>query len=159
MLSKDIINEGNTKLEIVTKKLQQFSKISANLFPQYQTESPENYHSQAKGKKKILVNKTEPDKVLRKIIYFGHENWNIMLNMMLGIRKSIKSHFYKFDQNVDFTEEDLNCKYSYELIYKQNNKSVKEVSEIFVDYSPKVFFYIRCYFRIENNQFLKSIGL
>lgn len=51
-----------------------------------------------------------------------------MLNMMLGIRKSLKSHFYKFDQNVDFTEEDLNCKYSYELIYKQNNKSVKEVS-------------------------------
>jgi hypothetical protein len=28
-----------------------------------------------------------------------------------------------------------------------------------VDYAPKCFFYIRYYFQIENNQFLKSIGL
>ena len=28
-----------------------------------------------------------------------------------------------------------------------------------MDYSPKVFFYIRSYFKIENNQFIKSIGL
>lgn len=28
-----------------------------------------------------------------------------------------------------------------------------------MDYSPKVFFYIRCYFQIENHHFLKSIGL
>lgn len=48
-----------------------------------------------------------------------------MLNMMLGIRKSLKSYFYKFDENIDFTEEDLTCKYVHELIYKQNNKSVK----------------------------------
>ena len=23
-------------------------------------------------------------------IYFGHENWNLVLNMMIGIRKSVK---------------------------------------------------------------------
>lgn len=158
-LSREIVAEGSTKIEIVTRKLEQFSKISASLFPQYQSESEGLQMQTARGKKKAMLNKTEPDKVRKKIIYFGHENWNIMLNMMLGVRKSLKSHFYKFDKDVDFSSEDLNCKYSHELIYKQNNKSVKEISEIFVDYSPKVFFYIRCYFQIENHQFLKSIGL
>jgi hypothetical protein len=75
----------------------------------------------------------------------------MMLNMMLGMRRSLKSHFYQFEEDNRFTEEDLNCKYTNELMYKQNNKSVKEISEIFVDYAPKCFFYIRCYFQIENN--------
>ena len=25
------------------------------------------------------------------VIYFGHENWNLVLNLMVGLRKSIKS--------------------------------------------------------------------
>lgn len=24
-------------------------------------------------------------------VYFGHENWNVVLNIMVGLRKSIKS--------------------------------------------------------------------
>jgi len=77
----------------------------------------------------------------------------------VGVRRSLKSHYYKFDQLFQFNEEDLHCKYYHELIYKRNEKSIKEISEIFVDYSPKVFFYIRKYFDIDNYQFLKSIGL
>lgn len=51
------------------------------------------------------------------------------------------------------------CKYIHELIYKKNNKSVKEVSETFIDYCPKVFFYVRKWFGIDNQHYLKSIGL
>ena len=105
------------------------------------------------------MNITEPEMNRQNIIYFGHENWNLMLNMMLGIRKALKSHFYIYDKQVKFNEEDLNCKYAHELIYKKNNKSVKAICEIFVDYTPKVFSYIRRYFKIENHQFIKSIGL
>lgn len=36
---------------------------------------------------------------------------------------------------------------------------MKEISEIFVDYAPKVFYFIRKHFNIDNSQFLKSIGL
>jgi 1-phosphatidylinositol-4-phosphate 5-kinase len=36
---------------------------------------------------------------------------------------------------------------------------VKEISEVFVDYSPKIFYFIRKHFNIDNSQFLKSIGL
>lgn len=82
-----------------------------------------------------------------------------MLNMMLGVRRSLKSHYYKFEEPIVFKEEDLTCKYYHELIYKKNDKSIKEISEIFVVYSPKVFFYIRQWSRIDNYQILKSIGL
>jgi hypothetical protein len=78
--------------------------MSLSLFPQYHHENGYSQLNTARGKKKALINKNEPDKGRKKIIYFGHENWNIMLNMMLGIRKSLKSHFYKFDADVDFTE-------------------------------------------------------
>ena len=82
-----------------------------------------------------------------------------MLNAMLGIRKVIKTHFYKFDPSEDFIEEDMICKYTHELIYKQHNKSVKEICETFVVYAPKVFNFIRCCFQMNETQFLKSIGL
>ena len=75
------------------------------------------------------------------------------------MRRSLKSHYYKFEAATRFKEEDLTCKYYHELIYKRNDKSIKDISEIFVVYSPKVFFYIRHYSRIDNYQVLKSIGL
>ena len=112
----------------------------------------------SRSKKKTNVNITEPEK-RKNIIYFGHEDWNLMLNMMLGIRKVLKSHFYKFDPKEEFTEEDYNVKYTHELIYKQHNKSVKEICELFVVYAPKAFFFIRNCFEVDKAQFLKSIGL
>ena len=51
------------------------------------------------------------------------------------------------------------CKYTHELIYKQHNKSVKEVCETFVVYAPKVFNFIRHCFEVNDTEFLKSIGL
>lgn len=113
-LSRDIVSEGSSKIEIITKKLEQFSKISQKLFPQYHNEPTFNSIPQtSRGKKTIITNLPEPNKGKKKVIYFGHENWNIMLNMMLGIRKSLKSHFYKFDSSIEFTEEDINCKYAH----------------------------------------------
>jgi hypothetical protein len=70
---------------------------------------------------------TKPSQARRNIIHFGHESWNLMLNMMLGtsslflgVRRSLKSHYYKFSPVIAFNEEDLNCKYYHELIYKYN---------------------------------------
>lgn len=53
---------------------------------------------------------------------------------------------------MNLKEEDVTCKYYHELIYKKNDKSIKEISEIFVVYAPKVFFYVRQYFGIDNFQ-------
>jgi hypothetical protein len=35
-------------------------------------------------KKKSIINITKPSLARRNIIHFGHESWNLMLNMMLG---------------------------------------------------------------------------
>jgi hypothetical protein len=57
----------------------------------------------ARNKKKSQVKIVETVNKKKKVIYFGHENWNIMLNMMLGIRKSLKSHLEKYHSEVVFT--------------------------------------------------------
>jgi hypothetical protein len=43
-------------------------------------EEPEPVEEKKKKKKNVTV-------------YFGHENWNLVLNLMVGLRKSIKSLF------------------------------------------------------------------
>jgi 1-phosphatidylinositol-4-phosphate 5-kinase len=126
-LSQSIVCEGSSKIEVITKKMENFARLSQKLFPQYhQSEGVAGWSRRPTHVKKKVVGKVSSEQ--KKVIYFGHENWNILLNMMLGIRKSIKSHFYQLDEDSQFTEEDLNCKYPYDLMYKQNNKSVKEIS-------------------------------
>ena len=45
--------------------------------------------------KKAQINKTHPSRGKRQnMVYFGHPNWNLMLNVMLGIRKSLKEHYF-----------------------------------------------------------------
>jgi 1-phosphatidylinositol-4-phosphate 5-kinase len=156
---------------VISNKLQQLGELSEKLFAgQRQSSTPSGrekaYQSHPRHslileeeKKRSVMNMTRPSQTRRSIIYFGHESWNLMLNMMLGVRRSLKSHYYKFGSVVAFSEEDLNCKYYHELLYKCNDKSLKEISEVFVDYSPKVFYFLRKHFSIDNSQFLKSIGL
>jgi 1-phosphatidylinositol-4-phosphate 5-kinase len=41
---------------------------------------------------KQIVEHVKQDEVKHNIsVYFGHENWNLILNMMIGMRKAIKS--------------------------------------------------------------------
>ena len=84
--------------------------MSERLFPDYHTEEKPILEGQfgiGKSKKTPNQNVTQPELTRKNIIYFGHESWNLMLNMMLGIRKAIKSHFYKYNPHTQFSGEDL----------------------------------------------------
>jgi 1-phosphatidylinositol-4-phosphate 5-kinase len=37
-------------------------------------------------------------------VYFGHENWNVVLNIMVGLRKSLKS-LYELSSSQKIKEE------------------------------------------------------
>lgn len=96
-------------------------------------------------------------------ISIGHDNWNLVLNMMLGIRHSV--HNVKHEEVFELIEQDFDRKYSYELIAKKikglkggkpkNNKA--GVYE-FYDFSPRVFHRIRNMFNISPEEYLRSIG-
>ena len=84
------------------------------------------------------------------------ENWSLILNMMLGMRKSVTSILDVPKLN----EEDFKVKYVFELVprRKAGGSQFKVVSRFF-DYSPNVYYKIRVHFcKFEVNDYLKSIG-
>lgn len=61
-----------------------------------------------------IPNKRKNDKIRKNIsIYFGHENWNLVLNLMIGIRTSLKKLLY----NETLTVKDFKMRHVEELIH------------------------------------------
>lgn len=73
------------------------------------------------NRRTTIINKGNPAVRKTSYIYFGHENWNLLINMMLGIRKGVKSHIVSTiypDKSV--SSEDFTAKYTYQLVDKRN---------------------------------------
>lgn len=51
-------------------------------------------------------------------IYFGHENWNLVLNMMIGIRKAVKN-LHPLNDDIPINENHFQMKYQFEIITKR----------------------------------------
>jgi 1-phosphatidylinositol-4-phosphate 5-kinase len=70
------------------------------------------------------------------MVLFGHQNWNLVLNMMLGIQKAVKS-VSNFLEAGDFANKEFKVKYYFELIPKRigYEKSSFKICK-FQDYAP-----------------------
>ena len=88
-------------------------------------------------------------------IYFGHPNWNLVLNMMIGIRSAVKK---VYRHGMELEEQDFKIKSAFEIIDKRSKEFDKRKSCKFYDYAPKVFEKLRNIFGIENEFYLRSIG-
>eukprot|EP00929_Paragymnodinium_shiwhaense_P107555 TRINITY_DN7370_c1_g1_i1.p1 TRINITY_DN7370_c1_g1~~TRINITY_DN7370_c1_g1_i1.p1 ORF type:complete len:1049 (+),score=270.21 TRINITY_DN7370_c1_g1_i1:126-3272(+) len=94
-------------------------------------------------------------------VHFGHENWNMVLSMMIGIRMSVgrsKHEIARELQPVDFI-----MKEKFSIIPRLANVFDSAVSKRvaitrFVDYAPLVFQKIRASFGIQHDEYLRSIG-
>ncbi len=87
------------------------------------------------------------------LVTFLNENWNLVVSMMLGIRNAVLS----FRAHEDVTKEQFQTKFCFQLVHKRTKASAEKISEFF-DYAPKVFFQIRRFYGIDNDDYLKSIG-
>ena len=89
-------------------------------------------------------------------VSFGHQNWNLVLNMMIGIKVAVKS---AVERPETLTLKDFKLKYIFELIPKRTS-DVKDNYKIctFFDYAPSIFLEIRRLFGIKNEDYLRSIG-
>jgi hypothetical protein len=88
-------------------------------------------------------------------VYFGHENWNLVMNMMIGIRTALKN---LAPEQRDLTEHDFRLKAQYELVNKRVDSFDYTKACKFYDYAPLVFEKIRNMYGISNTDFLRSIG-
>lgn len=75
-------------------------------------------------------------------IYFGHENWNLVLNMMIGIRKAIKS-LHPLNDDIQVSESAFQMKYQFEIVIKRTAEFDCTKSSIFYEYAPLIFERIR----------------
>lgn len=68
-------------------------------------------------------------------VHFGHENWNLVQNMMIGIQMAVKS--VNAAEDLIINPRDFQLKYYFELLPRRTG-SDKETIKIckFFDYAP-----------------------
>ncbi len=90
------------------------------------------------------------------MVTFGHENWNLVLNMMLGIRNSVRSLLHEDIRVLD--PEDFESRFYFELVPKRTTDNSRLKLYHFFDFAPKVFHKIRDFYGFTDDEYLKSIG-
>lgn len=84
------------------------------------------------------------------MIFFGDDNWNLVLNMMIGIQMAVRS-VRGYQEMIYEEAADFNLKYYFELVPRRFGGE-KYISRIcsFTDYAPNTFNHIRKMFNIDN---------
>jgi len=89
---------------------------------------------------------TEKEKTKKKkqrnLVFFGHESWNLVLNIMLGIQKAVRST--SDPGSIQLTKRDFRVKYVFDLIPRKTQNDSKSYNIFtFIDYAPSAFYNIR----------------
>jgi len=106
---------------------------------------------------KIAIHKKFRNK--NHLVVFGHENWILVLNVIIGISMAVKSSILSYSQADELDGKDYSVKYYFELLPRRlyGEKGQQKVYR-FADYAPGVFLKIRQMFDIKDEIYLKSIG-
>ncbi|KAM3132411.1 hypothetical protein pb186bvf_015511 [Paramecium bursaria] len=89
-------------------------------------------------------------------VYFGHENWNLILNIMIGLRKAILRIQPEFFIQSSLKDE-FQSYQKFTVIESMTNLDDKK-SYQFKDYAPQIFMKIRQLYCITNQMYMRSIG-
>lgn len=119
---------------------------------------PEECCNKAEKVKKTTQNVPKKKWDQNSLIFVFHKDWNLVINMMIGIHKSIRAQ-YKV-KNPILDTRDFKNKDVFELHYK---KSIEDYGKYrgkcyFFNVAPTIFQEIRSLYDIENEDYLKSIG-
>ncbi|CAD7955611.1 unnamed protein product [Amoebophrya sp. A120] len=94
-------------------------------------------------------------------VHFGHENWNMVLNMMIGIRLAVGRSSTEGDRGLQSLDFKMRDKFAILPNLANIMDSVAAANQnytIFVDYLPFVFRKIRQLRGIKPEQYLRSVG-
>ncbi len=95
-------------------------------------------------------------------VHFGHESWNMVLNMMVGIRLAVGRASYEINRPVQSIDFDVKDKFS--IVPQLTNfldaqVSTKVTVTRFIDYAPFVFRKLRTEISgISDEDYLRSVG-
>jgi hypothetical protein len=157
---KSVINLETTIIALRDgmDKLEHFDEV-ASCF----TDSQHGEHKKRQKNKEWLeqqnadIRKTKMEKKTKRNlgVFFGHANWNLMLNMLIGIRAGLKKLIHK----KSITESD------YELVVRHDIKNFsfsktfdKKEKFLLFEYAPHVFDNMREKMGVTAQQFHRSVG-
>lgn len=90
------------------------------------------------------------------IVDFGHENWNMVLDLMNGIRIAVSRTRAEVDRPLEADDYKMKEKFS---IVPPRIEGIEEQPVCrFVDYAPMVFKKLREHWGVSGDEYLQSIG-
>lgn len=92
------------------------------------------------------------------MVFIGDQNWNLVLNMMIGIQMAVRS-VKGLQQMIYEQPKDFGLKYYFEIIPRKfGDENYNSTIYSFTDYAPNTFNHIRKIFKINNEDYIESIG-
>jgi 1-phosphatidylinositol-4-phosphate 5-kinase len=92
------------------------------------------------------------------MVFFGDDNWNMVLNMMIGIQMAVRS-VRGYQEMIYEEPKDFELKYYFELVPRRfGGEEYQSTIYSFTDYAPNTFNHIRKIFKIDNEDYIMSIG-
>lgn len=141
---KEVVDEEQGRLEEMNKKEKDLmEKVKSNIPKQNR-------------RNKILRNRDGTKPKSMSMVHPGHENFNLVFNIMLGVKKAIEAviDFPMFEiQSKDFK---IKCVYEIAPWRTTENDNLKAC--VFMDYAPQIFDSIRKKFNVEREDYSRSLG-
>ncbi|VWU49113.1 phosphatidylinositol-4-phosphate 5-kinase, partial [Hepatocystis sp. ex Piliocolobus tephrosceles] len=148
---KDVkLQEVNILLKYTNALLSKYAKENYRNKRIYINKS--NFYKFQKKKKKISVSirHNKEKKKFQKIlaVYFGHERWDLVLNMMIGIRISAIK---------EYSNDKIKNEFKYNDIIQLPTSNAQQ-NVIFKVYAPTIFNNIRSFYGIKLKEFISAFG-
>ena len=149
------------KQEIVKEKLVKLLEKLESLKEKGVLDEEEEGEGEADGNFRrtwtMSIPRQKPEVVKKNdVIYWGDEDWNLVLNMMLGIQKSVKATVAGMDIATEVTPNMFLEKVKHKLLPSQS-KGTKTFK--FRDFAPTIFERIRRLYGIKSTDYIRSLGM
>ncbi|KNA02105.1 phosphatidylinositol-4-phosphate 5-kinase [Plasmodium vivax North Korean] len=144
------INEVSVLLSHTSHLLATYSKGTNNDRKIYINKSNYYHKLTRRGKLSVSLRQKKKKRNLQKIlaVYFGHERWDLVMNMMIGIRLSAIKVYNTSNIINLFKHKDL-------LELPTSNAQHRVV---FKNYAPVIFKQIRSLYGIRSKEYISSVG-
>ncbi|SBS80021.1 phosphatidylinositol-4-phosphate 5-kinase, putative (PIP5K) [Plasmodium ovale curtisi] len=145
-----LLNAANEILSKYSKGCFQNKKIYINKSNCYNVSKKRKLKGKLKGKLSVSIRQNREKRNFQKIlaVYFGHERWDLVMNMMIGIRISA---IKEFNENVI-----LNYFKHKDVLQLPTSNAQQKV--IFKNYAPIIFKKIRSFYGIKAKEYITSVG-
>ena len=150
--SKETNRIFNPKIEMVKNRLCRLLGRLTELKEKGGNDEPENFLQRTWSKS----NPRKPLALKKNAIYWGDQDWNLILNMMLGIQKSVKSTIADTEILKEITPDMFVQKVKHDL-HPSHSKSDKLFK--FWDFAPIIFERIRKFYGIKSGDYIRSLGI